>query len=73
MQSFYTRAVGFWIVGALFIFLGAMIAGSVEPYAYAATTSGVVISYIIAFVLILIGGMFWISAASYLAEEEEVE
>lgn len=70
MQNLYIRAMCFWILGAIFVFLGSMVAGAVEPHAFAATTEGVIISYIIAFVLILIGGMFWISAASYLVESE---
>ncbi len=69
MASTYSKTLAFWIIGAVFVFLGSMLAGAVEPYALGATLSGIVISYIIAFVLILIGGMFWISAASYLVEE----
>lgn len=71
MNSSYSKSIIFWIIGGVFVFLGSMIAGAVDPYALGATLSGVIISYIIAFVLILIGGMFWISAASYLMEEEE--
>lgn len=70
MESAYNKTIIFWVLGAIFVFLGSMLAGAVDPFALGATLSGVVISYIIAFVLILIGGMFWISAASYLVEEE---
>lgn len=71
MSTAYNKTIVFWILGAVFVFLGSMIAGAVDPYALGATLSGVIISYVIAFVLILIGGMFWISAASYLVEESE--
>ncbi len=65
------KVFGFWVVGSIFIFLGSMIAGAVDPSALGATLPGIILSYLIAFFLILIGGMFWISAASYLSGEEE--
>ncbi|HIQ49752.1 MAG TPA: hypothetical protein EYH56_01005 [Nanoarchaeota archaeon] len=71
MPTNYSKTIGFWIIGSIFVFLGSLIAGAVDPYVLGATSTGVIISYVIAFVLILIGGMFWISAASYLMEEEE--
>lgn len=57
------RAVGFWIIGTVCIFFGALIAGTVEPDVLGATTESVLLAYIISFVLLLIGGMFWITVA----------
>jgi hypothetical protein len=65
-----SKAILFWIIGSIFVFLGSLIAGSVEPSALGATWQSVLIAYIIAFVLILVGGMFWISAS--LSVEESV-
>lgn len=62
------KAIIFWIIGSICVFLGALIAGSVEPSALGATLESVLVAYIISFILILIGGMFWISVAT--AEEE---
>ncbi len=59
-----SRAIAFWVVGSVCVFLGAMVAGAVEPSALGATWWSILIAYIIAFVLILIGGMFWISVAT---------
>ena len=64
------QALGFWIVGAVCVFLGAVMAGSVEPTVLGATFSGVLIAYIIAFILILIGGMFWISISMLNNDDE---
>jgi len=63
------RSIVFWIIGAICIFVGALIAGSVDPSVLGATTTSVAVSYIISFVLILIGGMFWISTAIIQVEE----
>jgi len=63
------RTIAFWFIGAICVFTGALIAGSVEPSVLGATTTSVAVAYIIAFVLILIGGMFWISTAIIQAEE----
>jgi hypothetical protein len=57
------RAIGFWLIGTICVFFGALIAGNVDPAALGATTLSVALAYIIAFILILIGGMFWISTA----------
>jgi len=64
-----TRSIGFWFIGTICIFFGAMIAGSVEAEALGATFWSVILAYIISFVLILLGGMFWITVA-VLREEE---
>jgi hypothetical protein len=63
------RSITFWIIGAICVFVGALIAGSVDPSVLGATTTAVAVSYIISFVLILIGGMFWISTAIIQVEE----
>lgn len=54
--------MGFWMLGALCIFFGALIAGSVDASTLGSTTLSILIAYIISFVMILLGGMFWISA-----------
>jgi hypothetical protein len=64
------RTLTFWIIGAICVFVGSLIAGSVDPSVLGATTGSVIISYVISFILILIGGMFWISTAIIQAEEE---
>jgi len=63
------RTIGFWFIGAICVFFGSLIAGSVDPAALGATTFSVAIAYIIAFILILLGGMFWISTAIIQVEE----
>ena len=63
------RSIAFWIIGAICIFIGALIAGSVETTVLGATTTSVAMAYIISFVLILLGGMFWISTAIIQVEE----
>ncbi|MEM7820994.1 MAG: hypothetical protein QW751_02220 [Candidatus Aenigmatarchaeota archaeon] len=63
------RSIGFWIIGSLCVFFGALIAGSVQPEALGATAESVVLAYIISFILILIGGMFWITVAVIREEE----
>jgi len=63
------RSISFWIIGAICIFIGSLIAGSVETSVLGTTTISVAMTYIVAFVLILIGGMFWISTAIIQVEE----
>jgi hypothetical protein len=64
------RAIGFWLIGTVCIFFGALIAGSIEPEVLGATLESVILAYVISFVLILVGGMFWISGAVTEIEEE---
>ena len=66
-----TRTIIFWIIGAICVFVGALVAGSVDPSVLGATTGSVLVSYVVSFVLILLGGMFWISTAIIQAEEQE--
>jgi len=63
------RTITFWFIGAICVFTGALIAGSVEPSVLGTTTTSIAVAYIIAFVLILLGGMFWISTAIIQVEE----
>ncbi len=59
-----SRSIYFWIVGTVCIFFGAILAGKAHPYVLGASPALVAIAYIIPFILILVGGMFWISIAS---------
>ena len=52
------------------MFIGSLVAGTVDPSVLGATTSSVIISYTISFILILLGGMFWISTAVMQGEED---
>lgn len=63
------RSLIFWFIGAICVFIGALIAGNIDPSVLGSTTTSVAVSYIISFVLILIGSMFWISTAIIQVEE----
>jgi len=63
------RTITFWLIGTICVFVGSLLAGSVEPNILGSTTTSVIIAYVIAFVLILLGGMFWISTAIIQVEE----
>jgi len=63
------RTIAFWFIGAICVFTGSLIVGSVEPSVLGSTTTSIAVAYIIAFVLILLGGMFWISTAIIQVEE----
>jgi len=64
------RTLVFWLIGTICIFFGALIAGSVEPVV-GSTTVSIVMAYSLAFILVLLGGMFWISTAILQTQEEE--
>ena len=64
------RTIVFWLIGTVCIFFGSLIAGSVEP-AIGSTMASIIMAYALAFILILLGGMFWISTAILQTEEEE--
>lgn len=64
------RAIAFWLIGTICVFFGSLIAGSVEIGSVGATSLSVTFAYIIAFVMILMGGMFWITTG-ILQEEEK--
>ncbi len=63
------RALAFWVIGAVCIFFGALIAGNIEPEVLGATTGSVILSFLVSFILILVGGMFWITTAVVHVEE----
>ena len=63
------RTIVFWLIGTVCLFFGALIAGSVAPVT-GSTTISIMMAYALAFILILLGGMFWISTAILQTEEE---
>lgn len=65
-----SRAIIFWLIGSICVFIGSLVAGTVDPSVLGATTNSVIISYTISFVLMLLGGMFWISTAVMQGEED---
>ena len=54
---------GLWIIGSLFLFAGSMLAGNVETVE-GTTPFSFWFTVLLAFVLILLAGMFWISAGA---------
>lgn len=64
-----TRALAFWTIGAVCIFFGALVAGNIEPEVLGATPGSVMLSFLISFILIMIGGMFWITTSVVHVEE----
>ncbi|MBI4017460.1 MAG: hypothetical protein HY366_00775 [Candidatus Aenigmarchaeota archaeon] len=58
------RPIIFWAIGTLLVLFGAMIAGQATPDALGATTASFAGSILLAFILLLIGGLFWITVAS---------
>ncbi|MBI5060792.1 MAG: hypothetical protein HZB67_00595 [Candidatus Aenigmarchaeota archaeon] len=60
---------GLWILGAIFMMLGAVIAGNIE---WVEGTAGwsFALSLVIAFVFFLIAGLCWISSAVNARKEE---
>ncbi len=61
-MSFEFEVHGLWIIGALLITFGALLLGNVE-WVEGTTQFGFIVSIVLAFLLVLLGGMFWISAA----------
>ena len=64
------RTIIFWLIGTTCIFFGAMIAGSVEPVVGSSAVS-MTMAYGLSFILIMIGGMFWISTAVMHRQEDD--
>ncbi len=60
---------GLWILGAVLVFLGSLIAGNIE-WVEGTTPFSFWISVLIGFFLLLIAGMAWISAAVNARHEE---
>ena len=56
------KIMAFWIIGALMILLGSMIAGRVEM-GLGVSDAGFFFALLIALVLFLLGGLLWISVA----------
>ncbi|MEM7813305.1 MAG: hypothetical protein QW548_00195 [Candidatus Aenigmatarchaeota archaeon] len=69
MQRFDWYVHGLWIVGTLFAFAGAMMAGNIE-WVEGANTVSYGLAALIAFLLILVAGMCWISSAVNARQEE---
>lgn len=61
-MSFDFHVHGLWILGTVFLFIGALIAGNIE-WVEGTTEFSFAFSALLAFVMFLIAGMCWISAA----------
>ena len=64
--EFYVH--GLWVLGTVFFFVGSMIAGNIE-WAQGTTQFSYWFSALVAFVMLLVAGMCWISAAVNAREE----
>ena len=64
------KVVLLWVLGALFILTGSLIAGHAE-IELGTTEGGFLLSIAIAFMLFLLGGLLWVSVAVALKELEE--
>ena len=64
-----SRTIVFWIIGSICVFVGSLLAGTVDPSVLGANTGSVLMTYLVSFILILLGGMFWISTAIIQTEE----
>lgn len=64
------KIAAFWIVGALAIFIGSMIAGRLEV-TLGTSDLGLLVAALVAFVLFLLGGLLWISVALAVKETNE--
>ena len=60
---------GLWILGGIFMFLAAMVAGNIE-WVEGTTLWSFWLTILISFALFLIGGLCWISASSNTFKEE---
>jgi hypothetical protein len=70
MQRFDWYVHGLWIIGAIFGFMGSMIAGNVE-WVEGTTALSYSLATLIGFLFILVAGMLWISAAVNARQEEK--
>jgi hypothetical protein len=61
-MSFDFHVHGLWILGTVFLFIGALIAGNIE-WVEGTTEFSFAFSALLAFVMFLIAGMCWISSA----------
>ena len=69
MQRFDWYVHGLWLLGAVFAFAGGMIAGNIE-WAEGVNAVSYGLAALIAFLLILVAGMCWISSAVNARQEE---
>ena len=51
------RSITFWVLGTICIFFGMLMIAAIDF----SMTAEVMIAYLISFILLLIGGMFWIA------------
>lgn len=56
------KMVLFWIIGSLSILIGAMIAGNVEK-TFGTDDTSFAAAVFIAFILIMLGGLLWVTVA----------
>ena len=52
-----------WVIGAALITIGALIAGQARPDVLGATMTSFGMALLVAFIFILLGGLFWITVA----------
>ena len=57
------RSIGFWVLGSICILFGAMFAGATAAGWTEVSALSTALGSFLAFFLILIGGMFWITVA----------
>ena len=56
-----SKAVGFWIVGSIAIFFAMIFMVTAQPAELSSNPSMIVLAYTVSFILLMVGGMFWIS------------
>lgn len=65
----HLKANLFWLIGTVSIFLGVRITGTVNRSTLGVTTLRYYLALAAGFVLILVGGLLWISVAGAIREE----
>ena len=68
-MGFEFHVHGLWILGAIFFFGGALLAGNLQ-WVEGTTNASFVLSIIIAFLFILFAGALWISSAVNARQEQ---
>lgn len=63
-----TKMVLMWVLGALFMLFGAMLAGNADPAVLGATPTTYYLSLGVAFILFLMGGFMWITVSGAIRE-----
>lgn len=71
MQRFDWYVHGLWILGSVFGFAGAMLAGNIE-WVEGTTAASYGLTAVIAFLFFMLTGMCWISAAINARQEEKI-